>query len=503
MTVRTIHRRILHRPEHVTIPPLLWPANSGHVFDRLWGVRQNHSAFGRHQNRPLQVTFDTASFSGLNATQHRALDALRELSHLDLIDALDTSPEYSPRLTFGDPEPDGIVPINVNDGPARLRGSYLDGSQHRQLMAWAPTLARQADPSHPDAQEALRSLMVLEAHMRLGRDLLITESEWPFDHRVAGVSRRGNPRRILDAAKIAGLFVRSRDNYTYSAKKRGFTQSFDRGLFYWVLARHLTPNMWHYVSVCSAADESEQGRRLAQAVLLRCDRAIQARDRIGEAFYGSDDANGRDEMLYHFDYLTLLLSGALDAQARVARDVYGIAINQKRASFRNADYRDRLSVADSRLHAIVSSPRTVTLLTLLYDVRNTIHAISLSNFSFRTPGSPEGGLSAIEIADSALGDRLLNAAKSLGPPEDWGLSVERHTEDDDATVRELVLLEPYTYATALVSECVRLVDEIAAATEVTRLFHGRPVPDIPPGPPKDDSTFSADVGDRLAVLAGF
>src|SRR5687767_5226679 len=50
----------------------------------------------------------------------------------------------------------------------------------------------------------------------------------------------------------------------------------------------------------------------------------------------------RDRMAYHFEYVTLLLQGAIDAQARVVRQIYEISLPPSKASFRNTDFTNRL-----------------------------------------------------------------------------------------------------------------------------------------------------------------
>jgi len=488
--LRTIQRTILHRPRPDTIPPLIWP-------DR------REPAFGRHQSRPLRLTFDTASFSQLTTVQQSALNVLREFRFLDLIDALDTAPEYTPHVTFGDPVADGNIPLTVSHAGKVIQWSSLAGYQHRQLKSWAPGLARQADPTHPDAQQALATLMVLEAHMRLGRDILITESQWPFDPRVTGVSKRGNPRRILDAAKIVGLFLRSRDSYVYRVEKPGFTERLDRGGFYWALTRYQTPNMWRYVSACVLAEDvrKDSTQALGLSILMRCDRAVQARDRIGEAFYGAHGGGSRDEMMYHFDYLALLLAGALDSQARVAHRAYTFRGSERRAMFRDtrgSAFLKSIRLAEPALHAVVTATHSQALLTLLYEVRNTIHAASLRDLGARVPSDDSAW--EIEVRDDELAGLLRNAAGSIGSLDEWGMSVERYTEDNDPLARELLLLEPYTFADTLLRRCLNLINEIAAVSNVELLLKGHTVPALLTGPPPDDSMFSAKLGERLALL---
>jgi len=88
-------------------------------------------------------------------------------------------------------------------------------------------------------------------------------------------------------------------------------ESFSRGRFYWVLARNKLPNMRRYFSGCvyAGAVRKDDTLYLGQSVLMRCARALEARDAIGFNFYIPQNNDVRDAIMYHFDYLMLLLSG--------------------------------------------------------------------------------------------------------------------------------------------------------------------------------------------------
>ena len=60
------------------------------------------------------------------------------------------------------------------------------------------------------------------------------------------------------------------------------------------------------------------------------------------------------------------------------------------------------------------------------------------------------------------------------------------------------MLEPYSYATALVKESLNTINAVAAATDVNRLFQaGQPIPSLMEEPPKN-SEFTW--GKRLSLL---
>jgi hypothetical protein len=64
--------------------------------------------------------------------------------------------------------------------------------------------------------------------MSLYRDLLITQSHWIHDNEWWNIARRGNPRTVLDGAKIIGVLLRARGKFVFRAKQ---TSIFDPGAF--------------------------------------------------------------------------------------------------------------------------------------------------------------------------------------------------------------------------------------------------------------------------------
>ena len=231
-------------------------------------------------------------------------------------------------------------------------------------------------------------------------------------------------------------------------------------MFYWVLARHRLPSMWRYFSACIAAGKthSDDLQGLGGAILIRAVRALEARDAIGIQFYLPQNNETRDQMMYHFDYLTLVLTGAFDAQARVANNVYqigrkGISIGFQRKSFIKA-----LASKDAQsLYSFISSQRFKDIITLLYNLRNTIHAAALETIGYHESSRPEHSLIKVP-AD--IEKAVWDAAERLGSAGRWGLSNKPWW----------TLLEPYSYSTALVEESFSAINIIASATDVGRLF---------------------------------
>jgi hypothetical protein len=253
--------------------------------------------------------------------------------------------------------------------------------------------------------------------------------------------------------------------------------------------------MWRYFSACV---ETEKVRHddivnLGESILSRCVRALQARDAIGEQFYVPQNNNTRDSMMYHFDYLTLVLAGAFDAQARVAYRAYKInRPTERNASFRNASSQGREFIQALKccgandLHDLVSEQRFQALMTLIYELRNTIHGAGLHTCAYESSEQPQ--VSFISVPDE-YADKLWRAVEQCDSPEKWGFR-RMHK----------LLFEPYTYSVVLVEESLKLIDAVATATDVGGLFpEGYAIRRLIDAPP-EDRTFSSNIRKRLAVL---
>jgi hypothetical protein len=191
--------------------------------------------------------------------------------------------------------------------------------------------------------------------------------------------------------------------------------------------------------------------------------------------------------MYHFDYLTLLLSGALDAQARIAYRAYEINKwkkakqkglgTERRAAFHLADFQDALTENGAvRLKNVITDSRSGAVLDLLKIPRNMIHGASLFPL-YRDRYHAWRSESLYLGAPEDAGKKLWDASQKHSSPEEWGL-VQSKTG--------LIKLEPYMFVYKLTDECFQLINDIAQTTDVELLFNGHPVPNVTQGPPTDE-----------------
>ena len=259
--------------------------------------------------------------------------------------------------------------------------------------------------------------------------------------------------------------------------------------------------MWRYNAACQQFRDPADSNLAAMSwsAITRCKHAIQARDVIGEAFYAPHSDRSGDDDGYHFDYLTLLLVGALDAEARIAHRVYRLPGSDRvnfRGGAKSGFVQGLRKAGATTLCDLLTDARVEHFLTLLFEIRNTIHEASLSGYGHHTTGKGPGWF---ELEESDFADDLWTAACALEGADAWGLKKLRSQKGVDGPIVEPIQVHPYAYALQLVRRGLDLVDSIAQATEVERLFEGRPVPELMDAPPEDHH-FASEIRVRLALL---
>ncbi len=431
--------------------------------------------------RHLRITFHSSSFIDSTNEETEAIEALRQLSPINEIEMLDTKciQLISNKLENYQQEENSIkFSVYTPTGVINSAISYLD-----RWKIISSQLSGSYNIEDVTTQNIYNDLLLAQSHRILKYDLFITLSEILLSNRDQEYLQKVNPCRPSEAARILGYYLRSRDKYILYAQGNG-TVSFDRGLFYWVLTRHRLPNMWKYFSGCMYSEgfRKDNTSNIGQSILMRCSRVVQARDEIAGNYYIPQNGNTREYIMYHFEYITLLLSGIFDALAVIAKRSYNIHINERYASFKNETFQKSLKNHGAlELFELITCKKFEKLMILLYELRNTIHKAS-----FPTISSDE--LSYVIILPDYI-NKFQEAAKELGSLEKWGIS-----KIDD------LVFEPFTYAVTLIEECFTQIDNIAKFTNILGLFPtGITIPKLIDRPPEDD-TFNANIRKRINIL---
>jgi hypothetical protein len=418
----------------------------------------------------------------LEPKEQLALEVLCEFLPLEALEGVDTCKGSSlPFLEIGsmDTATDSI-PVHVQKIVKDKSGETFDGgiytgiSYASQCVQTAQNLIhRWGETHHRDVNAALEDVLVYEAHRSLGHDLLVTKSHWLTAPEFSRTFRDTNRCGPLEALRLVGLFLRCRDLYVVA--NHGCRVTINRTGFYEVLAELRVPSLRTFRALLAQAARSDDIMAIARSVVIRCERALQARDYIARTFYSSRNARDLDEALYHFDYLTLLLQGALDGLARIACRVYALTFSEYKAAFHSPGFCSALESAGAiQLGLVVTSERAVSLFALLTKLRNTIHAAALEGFGVMTHGNE--GWRRILLTRSPLAGELWEITDRLGGATKWGLSRMRHGAVNGLAQEDDTVLEVYPCAFELTRETLAHIDEIVLATEVSRLFSDR-VPD--------------------------
>ena len=449
-------------------------------------IGELRSPFDVGGNEPkLRITIHVEAFNNLSAEDESSYFAVRELGELDCIEIFATQVDSFPYLEINpSPSDDGYRNVKIFQNGEII--SYHHGVNPTRInqLRIHRLIGFNADKELYKTAE--NDILAVEAHHALGRDIFVTTSQLLLAHRMR--ISYANIRTPIEAARIVGLFLRSQNNWIYSRIGRA-TYNTDKGMFYWVLARSKLPAMWRYFSGCVYARKNfgEEILYIGQSVLERCTRALQARDAIGIQFYRTQNNNTQDEIMYHFDYLTLLISGAFDAQANIANYVYSLLENNFNVGFRKKKFLKGLceSKADN-LYELVTSDRCEHLMTMLHTLRNTIHSAGLKTYTFAK--AAETTKSYVEIPED-IRDFLWQSSLTMGTAEEWGLIRDEYSIVDPkskALVPKVkISLEPYTYVTKLIDTWFQLFNNVAQMTEIEGLFPVEEVPQLADRPPDD------------------
>lgn len=410
-------------------------------------IPSNEGPFNRGRNeRSIGVTVHAPTETG-SQSDNEALALLRELARLENCSYSDTAVGSDHQLVF---DPDErtergycLVAVHRPDADPGQTGI----SHPEQWDRCATNVAA----GHKPADPLRRDVFSIAAHQALRHDLFVTNIPWLLEKRNATTFRHYNVCPPQEALGIVSLFLRSRNEFTVSGPPYGIRR-YDPHGFYLMATRAKLPRLWQRLEAWEdILRTNHEASMLRGTIITRCRRALIARDAI--AFQVYSDSRGRSEeaVLYHFDYLLLLLAGAFDACARLAQVAHDLDIEKIQTSLWRKDFRRVIRTKPvTGLHDCITSARFNRLRILLTGLRNTIHDVALRGMGSQVSHEPPRLLIKIE----EKGKELWDAAEEAGGAGRWGLSRLVGHE-----------CEPLTYANALVDECFELIAQTIDAME--------------------------------------
>jgi hypothetical protein len=424
--------------------------------------------------RSIRFTLDMPSLQSLQRDEQEALDLLIEFAGLDDVDILSVEPGALPYIEFG--------PVVSQDKEVTLTittaTGYTQTSTNRvdHLRDDARRVEGRMSISNSDVFPSFDTILRADAHVAFGRDLFVTMSPWLLNpQRAISLIQKANPCTPSEAVRLLGLLLRTRNKFIFFHHNRA-TRSFDGAQsFYFSLSQYLVPNIaYQYVNLGNSPSSQnvEPLTSLLHTIELRCRRALQARDFIGEMFYKSQNSNTRAMMIYHFDYASLLLSGALDSLALYIYRLFGFTKpkDEKQVGIGNKDFKKELSSAAPSIHAKLMDTDFVSLRDIIAELRNTIHADTHGENIYLVDGIWGSSKDRLDLAPPLdRGYKIWTASQTYTKSVDWGIYQDhRNFVETDGSQRQEIQyrIEPYTCAQTMTRGALKFIDEL-----LTELVH--------------------------------
>jgi hypothetical protein len=384
----------------------------------------------------------------------------------------------------------GWATIYGKDGDGRPQALIADDEV--QTFAWMPgntgdyarrhTNARAYSELSPTdaAIQREKDGLALQVAAAAEADIYVTKRPYLFelpDSLALGVTIC-HPESAL---ALLALYLRAQGEFTIWRRSDGATFYMGGELHYWVGVRELLPSSWRWYAACieeSYATGDAKLKDLAETLLIRMQRGLQARDDLHLAFNRLQNPENSREVLAILDTVLVLLMSAVDITARVAHNVLSLSSNIYLAGWQKSSWRNEVSNADANLASFyVANSPNLHALTILRLLRNTVHGQAIRNIPTRLSG---GSIQTdIQLPADAEND-MLASMDALGGRADWGAST---------SPSGVILINPSTFIERLWPEILRLLNETMVATPVERLSNVNLAPaDCVPPPDSTDGT---------------
>jgi hypothetical protein len=240
----------------------------------------------------------------------------------------------------------------------------------------------------------VRVLLLASAAEDYEADALATGSPVLLDPAIRGSkAQRSNAMTITEAVALIGLYLRLRDNFTHGRHAQGSWERFDRGGFYWVLARELLPSAWRCGSAAHQHGQAIGDDTVFQLVLSaikRLDNGLRARDRLHGQVQLVQSNGTADEGHFYLDAFLVFMVGAFDAVGRAAHLVYGLKSKLRHVNWRGGWRTKHLKpVAPGLAQLMDKGTLARDVLDLLALLRNmTVHGEALRTVAVLRAGQP-------------------------------------------------------------------------------------------------------------------
>jgi hypothetical protein len=412
-----------------------------------------HSPFsGGKDARPLRIVLDDATAGGQPASV-----LLEHFSRRPGVELYHTDPEVSGRISIGEPDARGAIPVEY---------VLPNGRGRRTALASSAWLHEGADISACEfgaaRDEAFRVLTLAAACERHEIDALVCSSALLDTDYWSGLARRARRCTPEAGAALLGLYLRAHNDFTVYARG-GNGVYLDDERFYRAAALATLPGYesWLAAALADRRHRNDSRRfRFLRGMETRLARALRARDYFLVRIRSARPDDTWDEALFFFDAALLNLSGALDAAARSLDVAFAVSGDMRSAGFAREAWCARLSEAAPHLAGVIdpANSRLIACARAVGVLRNYVHGEDLS----QEHHADASGLETVDYGQGALvlqepdAERVLAATQILGEPEEFGL--------ERGHMGPLLVL-PATFLTRIVPMALKALGELTARND--------------------------------------
>ncbi len=422
--------------------------------------------------RNISLTFHSRSFRGIADEDKKALEILLKLTNLEEVDALAFDDLVSHKIIIESERPDNeYIGLRIINSEGKLTchsgvsKSWLMPEYINELLKDFSAFERN------NIDQINQEVLEIGSHIELHRDIFVTTS--PFILHNKNHFSQGNIFTPKEALKIMGLYLRMRGEFEWTShfddKARNVTS---RRVFYDYLSKGLLTNSWKYLSGLGLHQKHDSLTTLGRSVLNRFSFALQARDEIGRLFYLPKSPCIDDLITYHFDYLTLLLTGAFDSQALIINDVFNLGQKSWNCGFMRKNFLDAIAKEPKteKLNEIIIEKKN--FIKILSKLRNYVHSSSLDSEIDVPNDTPNNLLEEIIKFDASLqlGIQKRNVNKII---------------NGKSSPYTVYSIEKFALACGLINETKDLINMIMEETITDKTFENSIFSRINREPPPD------------------
>ena len=390
----------------MTINNFVWP---------IQNIQKNPFCTGE-KFRPLSISIDLNNLSGLGAEEKIAIQTIDDFLDQGIIN---------------------LIKIEGSSDPLKINS--FDGKIYYE--------------------DEFKGMSAIQIHTYLGRDIFITKDLDLFNDNLDFSDQ--NIFLPVEAIRFIGLLARSKNIFELKYMENGKIQ-YDRQYFYILHANKKLPSNLQLLQFLSKINQEKSDiiRDLGLSIKQKSSFALQSIDEIGQQTFLPQDFNTQQTLLYHFNYFTILLSGAFDSILHIINIQYDIEKNERNLTSRKNEFIKKIKEFNPELFNLIDTTYLTKTLSIL---RNTIHSVSLSTHGIYEV-FPQQTHSFLEIPKNNSDD-FLSYVDLMGNRLDWGVSIEKYNllEKDNTTIKHeyRVLINPYFFARCLLDKWFNFLEDIA------------------------------------------